>query len=67
MFPIDKAGNGGVGSQLSQSGDSGPVEGRDGGSGLTAHGTITGSDTVNFWYSDLTYVLNALGVGLIVN
>lgn len=56
------------GSQLATFGDSGgPVEGRDGGSGLIAYGTITGSDGQgHFYFSDLTYVLNALGVGLIV-
>lgn len=57
------------GSTLAQRGDSGgPVEGRDGGSGLIAYGTITAKDqSGHYWYSDLTYVLNALGVGLIVN
>jgi hypothetical protein len=56
------------GSVLGQKGDSGgPVFADDGFGGLTAYGNITAGTGTTEWYTDITYELNALNVGLIVN
>lgn len=57
------------GSTLDASGDSGgPIETHDSTGGLVVYGTITGGNgTTQEYYSDLTYELNALNAGLIVN
>jgi hypothetical protein len=56
------------GSILGQSGDSGgPVFADDGFGGLTAYGLIDAGTGTTEYYTDITYALNALNVGLIVN